>query len=309
MGYLFVALALLSGGIKSFCGKKISGKTPTIKNAILTNFVRMLFCIVFGFLFVWVIDGVSALKMDAAAILLALGGSVATCVFLVSWLLAMRKNAYMTVEAFVLASMLVPVLLKLAIYDEKVGIFQWIGLAILLFSVWLMSIYNNQTKGKLTAVGLALLFVVCLGNGLNSFTQNVFKTEFESLSAAAFNFYVYVFSAVLLGITFLCLKEKPSVEEESGIQVSEDFGKKEPLFDRTKLILIAIMAIFLFCNSYFITLANGYLPAVKLNPLLNVSALFVGLFISVVFFKEKLKTVSVIGICLMIVGVIFINVL
>ncbi len=162
MGYLFVALALLSGGIKSFCGKKISGKTPTIKNAILTNFVRMLFCIVFGFLFVWVIDGVSALKMDAAAILLALGGSVATCVFLVSWLLAMRKNAYMTVEAFVLASMLVPVLLKLAIYDEKVGIFQWIGLAILLFSVWLMSIYNNQTKGKLTAVGLALLFVVCL---------------------------------------------------------------------------------------------------------------------------------------------------
>ena len=52
MGYLYVALALLSGGIKAFCGKKISGKTPTIKNAILTNFIRMLFCIAFGFLFV-----------------------------------------------------------------------------------------------------------------------------------------------------------------------------------------------------------------------------------------------------------------
>ena len=307
MGYLFVVLALLSGGIKSFCGKKISGKTPTIKNAILTNFVRMLFCIVFGFLFVVAIDGVSALKMDSTAILLALGGSVATCLFLVSWLLAMRKNAYMTVEAFVLASMLVPVLLKLAIYDEKVGVFQWIGLAILLFSVWLMSIYNNQTKGKLTAVGLTLLLVVCLGNGLNSFTQNVFKTEFASLSAAAFNFYVYVFSAVLLGVTFLCIKEKPSVEEttNSGTELSE----KEPLFDRTKLIFIAIMAICLFCNSYFVTLANGYLPAVKLNPLLNVSALLVGLFISVTFFKEKLKTVSVIGISLMVLGVIFINVL
>jgi small multidrug resistance pump len=81
------------------------------------------------------------------------------------------------------------------------------------------------------------------------------------------------------------------------------------LFDKGKLLYIAIMAIFLFCNSYFITLANGYLPAVKLNPLLNVSALLVGLFISVVFFKEKLKTVSVIGISLMIVGVIVINVL
>lgn len=308
MGYLFVALALLSGGIKAFCGKKISGKTPTIKNAILTNFIRMLFCIVFGFLFVLAVDGVSALKMDTMAILLALGGSLATCIFLVSWLLAMRKNAYMTVEAFVLASMLVPVLLKLALYGEKVGVFQWIGLAILLFSVWLMSIYNNQTKGKLTAVGFALLLVVCLGNGLNSFTQNVFKTEFSMQSAAAFNFYVYVFSAALLGVTFLCIKEKPSVEAE-GEKVGKDLTEKEPLFDKSKLLFIAIMAIFLFCNSYFITLANGYLPAVKLNPLLNVSALLVGLFISVVFFKEKLKTVSVIGVCLMVLGVIFINVL
>ena len=305
MGYLYVALALLSGGIKAFCGKKISGKTPTVKNAILTNFIRMLFCIAFGFLFV-LADGVSALKMDTRAILLALGGSVATCVFLVSWLLAMRKNAYMTVEAFVLASMLVPILLKLAFYGEQVGMFQWIGLAILLFSVVLMSIYNNQTKGKLTVVGLLLLLIVCLGNGLNSFTQNIFKTEFSTFSAAAFNFYVYVFSAVLLGITFLCIKEKPS-EEESEIQVEQE--KKEPLFDKTKLFYIAIMALFLFCNSYFVTLANGYLPAVKLNPLLNVSALLVGLFISVVFFKEKLKTVSVIGISLMVLGVIFINVL
>jgi hypothetical protein len=29
---------------------------------------------------------------------------------------------------------------------------------------------------------LALLLVVCLGNGLNSFTQNVFKTEFSLLT-------------------------------------------------------------------------------------------------------------------------------
>lgn len=300
MGYLFAALAIASGGIKAFCGKKISGKTPTLKNAVLTNFVRMLFCIAFGFLLLIIVDGVSALKMDWKVILLALGGSVATCIFLVSWLLAMRKNAYMTVEAFVLASMLVPVLLKLFFYGEGVGIFQWIGLAILLFSVLLMSIYNNQTKGKLTVLGLALLLAVCLANGLNSFTQNIFKQEFRRFSAAAFNFYVYVFSAGILGIVYLCLKEQLKEDTE---------GEKEPLFDKIKLLYIAIMAIFLFCNSYFITLANGYLPAIQLNPLINVSALLVGLFLSVVFFKEKLKTVSAIGISLMIVGVIFINVL
>ena len=299
MGYLFVTLAICAGGIKSFCGKKISGKTPSLKNAILTNFVRMLFCILFGFLFVVLIDGVSALKMDEGAIWLALGGSVATCVFLVSWLLAMRKNAYMTVEAFVLSSMLVPVLLKLIFYGEQVGVFQWIGLAILLLAVWFMSIYNNQTKEKLTLLGLILLLAVCFSNGLNSFTQNIFKQEFASVSAAAFNFYVYVFSAVLLGVTYLCLKSPADKEE----------GNKEPLFDKAKLLYVAVMAICLFCNSYFVTLANGYLPAVKLNPLLNVLAVLVTSVISVAYFKEKLKTVSVIGISLMVIGVIFINVL
>ena len=106
---------------------------------------------------------------------------------------------------------------------------------------------------------------------------------------------------MLLGVVYLCIKEQPK-EEES-------VEGKEPLFDRAKLIYIAVMAVCLFCNSYFITLANGYLPAVQLNPLLSVSALLVGFFLSVVFFKEKIKTVSAIGIILMIVGVLFINVL
>ena len=299
MGYLFLTLALSAGGVKAFCGKKISGKTPTLKNAILTNFVRMLFCIVFGFLFVVILDGASALSMDKNAIWLAFGGGLATCVFLVSWLLAMRKNAYMTVEAFVLSSMLIPVLLKLIFYGETVGVYQWIGLSILLFSVFLMSIYNKQSKGKVSVLGLVLLPVVCLGNGLNLFTQNLFKQEFSSFSAAAFNFYVYLFAAALLGIAYFFTPEKAMEEGE----------EKEPLFDRGKLLYIAVMAVCLFCNSYFLTLANGYLPAVKLNPLANVAALLIGSVLSVVCFKEKLKTVSVIGISLMIIGVIFINLL
>ena len=105
---------------------------------------------------------------------------------------------------------------------------------------------------------------------------------------------------MLLGVTYLCLKSPADKEEE---------GNKEPLFDKAKLLYVAVMAICLFCNSYFVTLANGYLPAVKLNPLLNVLAVLVTSVISVAYFKEKLKTVRVIGISLMVIGVIFINVL
>jgi drug/metabolite transporter (DMT)-like permease len=301
MGYLFVALAILSGGIKAFCGKKISGQTPTVKNAVLTNFVRMLFCVVFGFFFVLLIDGFSAFKMDGKVFLLALGGSVATCLFLVSWLLAMRRSAYMTVEAFVLSSMFVPIVCNLLCYGNAIKLSQIIGLAVLVLAVVVMSMYDNQVKGKFTWGVLGLLLVVALSNGANSFTQNVFKIDFGVFSAAAFNFYLYVFSAAILGVTYLCIPQKA----EENTQTKE----KTPLFDKTKLTYIAIMAFCLFCNSYFITLANGYLLPVMLNPLINVLALLVGLLISVAFFKEKLKPISVIGVLLMLVGIIFINVL
>lgn len=298
MGYLFIALAVLSGGIKAYCGKRISGKTPTVKNAVLTNLARMLFCIAFGFIFVVALDGFAAFQMDGKALLLALGGGVATCVFLVSWLLAMRGSAYMTVEAFVLSSMLVPITLNAALYGTTVKASQLIGLAILLVAVALMSVYDKQTKGKFTMRALILLVIVALGNGVNSFTQNVFKLDFQEFSAAAFNFYLYVFSAVILGITYLCIPQKQ--EEGQG---------KTPLFDKGKLAYVAVMALCLFCNSYFVTLANGYLPPVMLNPLQNVSALLVGLGISVVCFKEKLKKVSILGVVMMILGVLFINLL
>ena len=49
MGYLFLALSLLCGATKGFCGKKTSGFVREYKDAMFANFIRMLFCIAIGF--------------------------------------------------------------------------------------------------------------------------------------------------------------------------------------------------------------------------------------------------------------------
>ena len=49
MGYIFVAIALLSGAIKGYCGKKTSGSVSEYRDAMLVNTVRMIFCILIGF--------------------------------------------------------------------------------------------------------------------------------------------------------------------------------------------------------------------------------------------------------------------
>lgn len=50
MGYLFLALALLAGSTKGYCGKKTSGFVREYKDAMFTNFVRMVLCILISFL-------------------------------------------------------------------------------------------------------------------------------------------------------------------------------------------------------------------------------------------------------------------
>ena len=70
---------------------------------------------------------------------------------------------------------------------------------------------------------------------------------------------------------------------------------------------ILVMAICLFANSYFKTLAAGYLSAVLLYPLNQGCALILSAIMSTVLFKEKLTVKAVVGILTALVGLLIIN--
>ena len=50
MGYLFLAIALLAGATKGYCGKMTSGYVNEYKDAMLANTIRMVFCVLIGFI-------------------------------------------------------------------------------------------------------------------------------------------------------------------------------------------------------------------------------------------------------------------
>ncbi|MBR5742780.1 MAG: hypothetical protein IKX85_03180, partial [Clostridia bacterium] len=57
MGFLYVALALLFGLTKGYCGKKTSGQIGGVSSAVGFNLVRMLICIPIGVVFVLIQTG------------------------------------------------------------------------------------------------------------------------------------------------------------------------------------------------------------------------------------------------------------
>ena len=160
-----------------------------------------------------------------------------------------------------------------------------------------MSVYSNQVKNKLTPGGLLLLLCVGISNGITDFSQKIFVKNFESVPASVFNFYIYLFSAIILAILYFLLPNKKAGE-----------AKAPSLPDKRRIVYIAIMAVALFLSSYFKTVAAKTLDAVLLYPLSQGAALTLSLLMSVFFFKEKMKPICAIGISVLFVGLLFINV-
>lgn len=111
-----------------------------------------------------------------------------------------------------------------------------------------------------------------------------------------------VFSFLLLLAVFLCLREKPYT-------VKSLDGNKAATWDKRKTLYIAVMAIFLFCNTYFKTLAAEQLSAVQLYPLAQGSPLVLSLLMSAFFFKEKIKPLCIVGLIILFIGLLLINII
>lgn len=298
MGYLFLALALLAGSTKGYCGKKTSGFVREYKDAMFTNFVRMVLCILISFLLLALSGRLSLLAVDLNVVLITLLSGVTTSVFVVAWLLAVRRGAYMMLDVFLMLGVIVPLLLSEFLFDEKIRLNQWAGLLVLLVAVVIMCSYNNQIKEKMSLKSLGLLVLCGIANGLTDFSQKLYVKTVADSSAAVFNFYTYIFSALMLLVFYLGAK----VTDKTGSSSETDVLRRVGGY-------VAVMSVCLFLNSYFKTMAAGILPSAILYPLSQGASLILSSFMSMLFFKEKLTAKCITGIALSFAGLLIINLL
>ncbi len=294
MGYLFLGIALLAGATKGFCGKKTSNFVQDFYGASFANMIRMLMCIGIGFIIIVIGGDISYLKLSLSSLLIALLSGVGTAMFVVTWLLSVKKGAYMLVEVFLMLGVFIPMIGSLCFFEEKILINQWIGFIVLIIAVLFMISYNNSTVKKISASAYVTLFLCGLANGITNFSQKIFVKLEEGVPNSVFNFYTYVFASIVIFLFYVFSKPK---------------DQKNSVGYKYIFIFIPIMAVCLFANSYFKTEAARYLSATQLYPLNQGLALVLSTIMATVFWKEKLKFKSVIGIFLSFVGLLIINML
>lgn len=284
-------LSLLSGTLKGYCGKITGGMTDGFKDAALANTIRMLMCVAVGIVIV-LLSG-SGLGLTVTALLICLLSGVSTSVFVVSWLVIVKKGAYMMLDVFIMLGTLVPVIFSTFLFGEGVGASKIVGIAVIFAAALIMCSYNNSTKERLTLRSFLLLIVCGAASGFSDLSQKLLVNFSSETPVSTFNLYTYVVSAAVLFL-FFCLAKNGDAHS-SGKNVKK------------ALPYIAVMSAALFSASFFKTLAAKYLDSAILYPLCQGAGLILSSCMCAVFFGERLTKKCIAGLLTAGAGIVILN--
>ena len=295
MGYLYLSIALFAGCTKGFCGKKMGNSTKNIQSAILINLVRMALCVLFGFAMILFLGQTKYISPKPELIIIAMISGISTSIFVTSWLMVVKKSAYMLVDIALMLGTLVPMIAGFFSFGEAISLKEWIGYFFLICATFIMFLHNNSIKTKLGLSTIIYLAVCGLANGVTSYSQKMFVYSYPEIPASVFNMYTYIFAAITLFIFSIVgtRKEKPQFEDGS----------------KYKYVYILIMSIALIMNSLFITKAAVFMDSAQLFPLNNAMALILSSVMASVFFKERMTLKCIAGMVIAFMGLIIMNVL
>lgn len=301
MGYVYLLLSNLFGACKGFCGKKVSAYVKGTRDAVLSNIIRMVLCTGIGFGLIAFTVGASAVRIGVSTLLITVLSGVSTSLFVVLWLISVKKSAYVMLDVFLMLGTLVPTVSTFLLFEEEIRLNQVIGFGILILATVIMCSYNNSVKTKMSAVSFVLLVLCGIASGLSDLSQKLFVHQDLGVDVSVFNFYTYLFSAATLLIIYAVLSVMPKKESDTDKSEKGAFCKMS--------VYIAVMAACLFLNSYFKTLAASTVSAAILYPCTQGIALVLSTLMSAVFFKERLTPKCIIGVTVTFIGLIVINVL
>ena len=261
-----------------------------MSDAVKFNLVRMMFCIIIGFVLIIIQNRFGGLKADLRTLCITAFAGVTNSFFVVSWLIAIKYGMYMTVDVSITLGTAVPILLSCLTFKESVTVKQLIGLLILSAAVYIMCSYNSQQKGK-QGIKTYLILLLCeISSGLTDFSQKLYVGGKTSPNIGMYNFYIYIFSAVTLGIFCFVFRH----------------GEKRTDFKNTWFYIV-VMAVCLFGYSYFKTKAAMFLSSVQLYPISQSLALILSTVMASLFFNEKITVKCICGIALSFIAMLFIN--
>lgn len=290
--YIFLAAILLLRFPQSYFNKKTSGMV----NGAAAYFLYGAYSYLLAggaALVLLLAEGVGGISLPAFGI--SALGALSLALNLYCGLEALKSGVMVLASLAGSAGLLLPCIAGIFMFDEPMRPVQFVGIAVLIFSGWLLIGYSKEQKGAFTPRTLLLLLGSMLSNGMIMVAQKMFSKFLPDVSASVFSFLAFGLVGVgMLACLLLRLARSRSTDEI----------KKMP----KKLFLYGIIlsGILLVINQ-LATVAGRSVPSAVMFPINDGGATIISAVTAAIFFKEKLTARSVCGLLLGIASLMIIN--
>lgn len=290
--YIFLIIILLLRVPQNFSSKKTSGLVTNSQSYFLYGTYSYTLAGLIAFVML-LFDGMSGFSLPAVGI--SALGAVSLAVSLFCSIEALKSGVMVLAAMAGSAGLLLPCIAGIFMFNEPMKPMQFIGIALLIFSGWLLIGYSKEQTGSFTPRTLLLLIGSMLSNGLVMLAQKMFSKYLPDTSVSIFSF--LTFGLIGIGM-FIGLV--PSLLSQSGR--AKIAAVPKPVFLYGTISSIILLAI-----NQLATLAGRNVPSAIMFPINDGGATIITAITAAIFFKEKLTVRSVCGLILGIGSLIVIN--
>lgn len=293
INYFILALSTLSATGKALFCKAIGGGKRSEKQAMLLNCKSFFAAFICSLLFV--LKDIGALfHVSAFTLILSLffGFSVAATQILQAK--AMGRGPASMVSLVYSCGFLVPILYGLAFWNEEVSLLKWIGVGLLILTLFL--ILDKRGEKCPAARWLPFAVLAMLGSGANAIFQKTHQYSDVSEELPFFLTYSLFFSAVFTCIAYACLRKEKK-------EYSAKWRAAEQIW--IPICLGVCVSLLNFLNLHL----SGKLPSVIHFPVYNVGSLLLTTAISALIYRDIPTKRQAIGFAVGILAILIVGLL
>ena len=290
--YIFLIIILLLRVPQNFSSKKTSGLVTNSQSYFLYGTYSYTLAGLIAFVML-LFDGMSGFSLPAVGI--SALGAVSLAVSLFCSIEALKSGVMVLAAMAGSAGLLLPCIAGIFMFNEPMKPMQFIGIALLIFSGWLLIGYSKEQTGSFTPRTLLLLIGSMLSNGSVMLAQKMFSKYLPDTNVSIFSF--LTFGLIGIGM-FIGLV--PSLLSQSGR--AKIAAVPKPVF-----LYGTISSIILLTINQLATIAGRNVPSAIMFPINDGGATIITAITAAIFFKEKLTVRSVCGLILGIGSLVVIN--
>lgn len=296
MATLYISVILLCRVIQAIFSKRtsneITGFPLLIKYTTFTKSVSALFALAL------LIISDNTLRINTLTVLISVLSGLTLFFSSFCSIYGMKSGTVSAVSMFGTAGLLIPLIAGAVLFDQKINLFQWLGVAIFFASAYLLMKSSKDTYSNFSIKTALLLIGALVSNGGTMLMQQMFTQYIPEGDVSLFSFISFA-SVAVLGLPLI-----PAMKGKSNGESDNSKGDKMT----KRLILYAVsLAVALFIINQFATLSTAMVSPVILFTFINGGGTIISTVVAAILYREKLTKKTTAGVLLGIVSLVLIK--